>query len=318
MLCILIISSSNALVLVVGVGQPQEGRPFNRAIVHLLVQPNYRQRKSKFATAFVVNNRGNFACGKLLRRRRHVFGGKMDSPSLSLRKRLGSRLFPSSGRLSIDAGHFEDNSSMTSSDHERSSPSLSLSSLSPSRSFRKLLPRTSALGLREKKISDVDLSSDDIMLGLEACESARRLEKALSDRIFRNDLVDELLAQHSEDARKVRMVCAINEVLRTVDRTERVTKAGMVSSLFVKADAKFAVHGIPTPLQQDILQSKLDGFLQLRNLASRELLCNSTVEKLLVEFERVRDDHDDDDGDAAVVVNTLDSMIDDEVLSIVN
>ena len=147
---------------------------------------------------------------------------------------------------------------------EEGSPSSS-SPVSPSSLIRKLLG-----------------TNDD-----ERCEEAKKLESVLIDRQFRNELVHNLLGNHSDAVLKVRFVCAVNEVIRTTDRMEKSRKARKVVNAFVKTSAKYHINGIPASFMGDLLQTKYKAFIAVSNNFSIELLRDPLIAEMVSNHESI-------------------------------
>jgi hypothetical protein len=137
----------------------------------------------------------------------------------------------------------------------------------------------------EPKISEGSLSSDDEQDKCVSNDASTRLDRILLDRDARDDLVHQLLAGRYENhaVLKVRLLCAINEVLRTNDKRIRQVKASKIITWFIREDSKYYIGSIPRPTQSDLFQLEHNAFILLKNIVSSELVELPLVAQMLSE-----------------------------------
>jgi hypothetical protein len=105
----------------------------------------------------------------------------------------------------------------------------------------------------------------------------QQLETLLHDPITRGELIDELLAKHSEHILKVRLLCAVNETLATLDQSSRKRKAKKIYQNFLREDAKYHVDIVSRRYALAIKYNCSIGLNGLRTLLSSELLTDPTI-----------------------------------------
>jgi hypothetical protein len=155
--------------------------------------------------------------------------------------------------------------------------------VTPRKLLRYRLPR---LGSKEKLTESWSFSStsssSSTFSSSQDEEFGKKLDDILSNAELRSNLIDRLLAEHSDDVKKIRFLCGINEMLRTSDRKARSAKATKLISLFVKDDSRFHVEGIPSVCVKDLLHHRYQAFYAVRDQLMMELLKNPVVLEILL------------------------------------
>ena len=79
----------------------------------------------------------------------------------------------------------------------------------------------------------------------------RHLEAALTNAVFRQELVATLLAAHSVGAREIRFVVAVRELENLKSRDKQV-KAKKISHIFLDQDSTFRLKELPSSAKQQL------------------------------------------------------------------
>jgi hypothetical protein len=222
----------------------------------------------------------------------------LDTPSRTLRKlfsynRVGSprdKLGSGGFDQEYSGGYFNTSADVADDDFSDRPVSSPIQG-SPRKVFRNVFPRRSfcddaSTGSSSPLSTTSRTTSNSAGSVVVLSNVAHKLDIVLSLPETRNDLVDQLLAtQGLDDVLKVRFLCAINESLRTTDRKERAAKAAKVVDIFIKESSKFHIQAIPTQYRNDLLNSRFEVVIPVKNLIAAELAKNEAIAALFAKHD---------------------------------
>lgn len=89
----------------------------------------------------------------------------------------------------------------------------------------------------------------------------RKLEELLSRRDTRDEIVEILLAMHSDDAISVRFISSHADMQATLDRKEKQMKSRKILATFFQNGSKFQLKGIP---EEDLAQVRVENLRMVK------------------------------------------------------
>jgi hypothetical protein len=183
---------------------------------------------------------------------------------------------------------------------------------------KQLLRRFSALSMNRNSTS---YSESDELSSQELPEDVKALEEALSHSVARENLINQLLAAHSEGVREIRFVTGVGEFQRCLNKQEKYLKGRKLVEIFINESSNFRLKNSDRLISPQIRQESGSSFMHrmepaliaLKLLILGELLKLRLISEWLSDRTNTEDrlelEDDDDDNSVVIPVQPMETLL---------